>query len=155
MIGPLISWCLLLPCRFFLAKFINMCKPRTTSYLLWQVTHRDWHFMEVDQHTYWAGREWWVQADLAPCYQKCYCKWNWSFFKDIFPNRLPFYMGSLPHVIRSLLSHFCLFQNAFLLKVLKLGFLNFKPIFLRVQFSLLATSFSLILVSIFNCLMSF
>ena len=62
-------------------------------------------------------------------------------FKDVPSSRLSFYMGNLSHIIRSLLSHFCLFQNAILLKVLKLGFLNFKPVFLRMQFSLRATFF--------------
>ena len=46
----------------------------------------------------------------------------------------------------NLLSQFCLFQNAILHKMLKLGFWNFKPIFLRMQFSLVATFFSLVLV---------
>ena len=106
-----------------------------------KLAHLDWHFMEVDQHTYRTGWEWWMQADWAPCYQKCCWKWNWSFFQDVPPNRLVIYMGSLAYIIRSLLSHFCLFQNAILLKVLKLGFLNFKPVFLRMQFSLFATIF--------------
>ena len=35
---------------FFFAKFLNMCNPRTTFYLLWH-----WHFMEVDQHAYRAA----------------------------------------------------------------------------------------------------
>ena len=38
MIGPLTTWCLLLPCPFFLTRFLNMCKPRTASHLLWQVS---------------------------------------------------------------------------------------------------------------------
>ena len=41
----------------------------------------------------------------------------------------------------NLLSHFCLFQNAILHEMMKLGFRNFKPIFLRMQFSLVATFF--------------
>ena len=28
--------CLLLPCFFFSARFLNMCKPRTKLYLLWR-----------------------------------------------------------------------------------------------------------------------
>ena len=36
MIVPLTFWRLVLPCTFFSARFLNMCKPRTTSYLIWQ-----------------------------------------------------------------------------------------------------------------------
>ena len=57
---------------------------------------------------------------------------------------LSFYLGSPLHIISSLFSHFCLFQNAILHKMLKLGFWNFKPTFLRIQFSLAATFFSLV-----------
>ena len=39
-----------------------------------------------------------------------------------------------------------LFQNAIFHKILKLGFWNFKPIFLRMQFLLVATFSSLVLV---------
>ena len=59
---------------------------------------------------------------------------------------LSFNQSSLLHIISSLFSHFCLFQTAILHKMLKLGFWNFKPIFLRMQFSLVATFFSLVLV---------
>ena len=63
------------------------------------------------------------------------------YFKDCPIKHLPFYLGSPLHVISSLFDHFCLFQNAILRKILKLGFSNFKPIFLRIQFSLGATIF--------------
>ena len=61
-------------------------------------------------------------------------------------SNLSFYLGSPLDIISSLFSHFCLFQNAILHKILKLGFWNFKFIFLRMQFSLVATFFSLVLV---------
>ena len=77
-------------------------------------------------------------------------KWNLSFFKDVPSNRLTFYLASPLHIISSLFNHFCLFQNAILHKLLKLGFLNFKPIFLRTQFSLLATFFYLVLLISFS-----
>ena len=38
MIGALTFWRLLLSCTFFSAGFLNMCKPRTTPYLTWQVS---------------------------------------------------------------------------------------------------------------------
>ena len=50
------------------------------------------------------------------------------------------------HIISSLFSQFCLFQNAILHKILKLGFWNFKLTFLRMQFSYVATFSSLVLV---------
>ena len=67
-------------------------------------------------------------------------------FQECPSNRLTFYLGSPLHRISSLVSHFCLFQNAILHKMIKLGFWNFKPIFLRMQFLLIATFFSLVLV---------
>ena len=50
------------------------------------------------------------------------------------------------HIISSLFSLFCFFQNAILNNVLKLGFWNFRPIFLKKQFSLVATFSSLVLI---------
>ena len=85
-------------------------------------------------------------ADSIPSNQKFSCKWNSSFFKAVLSNRLSFYLGSPFHMISSLFSHFYLFQNAILHKKLKLRFCNFKPVFLRMQFSLVATIFSLLLV---------
>ena len=35
-----------------------------------------------------------------------FCKWNFSFFKAVPPNRMLFYMSSLLHIISSLPSHF-------------------------------------------------
>ena len=67
------------------------------------------------------------------------CKWNLSFFQAVPSNRLFFCLGRPLHIISSLFSHFSLFQNAILHKMLKLGFWNFKHIFLRTQFSLVAT----------------
>ena len=87
-----------------------------------------------------------MQPDSVPSDQKFSCKWNLSFFKAVPSSSLSFYLGSLLHIISSLLSHFCLFQNAILHKMFKLGFWNFKPIFLRMQFLLIATFFSLVLV---------
>ena len=89
-------------------------------------------------------------ADSIPSNQKFSCKWNSSFFKAVLSNRLSFYLGSPFHMISSLFSHFYLFQNAILHKKLKLRFCNFKPVFLRMQFSLVATIFSLLLVISFT-----
>ena len=82
-----------------------------------------------------------MQADMVPYNQKFSGKWNLSFFQTVPTNRLPFDLGISFHIISSLFSLFCLFQNAILHKMLKLGFWNFRPIFLRIQFSLVATFF--------------
>ena len=71
-----------------------------------------------------AGWGWWMQAESVPSDQKFSCKWNLSFFKAVPSNRLSFLLGSPLHIISSLFSHFCLFQNAVLQKILKLGFLS-------------------------------
>ena len=114
--------------------------------------------MEVGQHVYQAGWGWLMQPGSVPFDQKIFCKWNLSFFKVLSPNRLPLYLGSPLCIISSLFSQFYLFQNAILCKHLKLRFWNVKPIFHRMQFSLVATFFSLVLVislswvCILNCL---
>ena len=82
-----------------------------------------------------------MQADSVPSDQKFSYKWNLSFFKTVPSNRQSFYLGNPLHVVSSLFSHFCLFQNAILHKILKLGFWNFKPICLRMQFSLVTIFF--------------
>ena len=133
---------LLLPYLFFSCQIPKLCKPRTTFYLFDELAQLDLHFIEVEvgHHTYRTGLGWWIQADLVLCDQKCSCKCNLSFFKANPPNRLPFYLGNPFHIIRSLFSQFCSFQNSILHKMLKLGSWNFKPIFfLRMQFSLVAT----------------
>ena len=61
----------------------------------------DWHFMEVGYHAYPAGWGWRMQAGSVPCDQKFSYKWNFSFFKAV-----PSNVGSLPHIISFLFSHF-------------------------------------------------
>ena len=85
-----------------------------------------------------------MQADSVPSDHKFSFKWNLSFFKAVPSNRLSFYLGCPLHIISPLFSQFCLFQNAILHKMLKLRSWNFKPIFLRKQFSLVATFFCLV-----------
>ena len=77
-------------------------------------------------HAYLAGWGWWMQALSVPCDQKFSCKWNLSFFKVVPPNRLPFYLGSPFHIIKSLFNRFYLFQNAILHKILKLRCWHFN-----------------------------
>ena len=110
------------------------------------MAHLDWHFMEVGKQAYHAGWGWWMQVRSVPCNQKFSCKWNLSFCKTVRPNTLLFYLGIPLHIISPLFSYFCLFQSAILYKMIMLGFWSFKPIFLRMQLSLFATFFSLVLV---------
>ena len=141
MIGPLLDVFTGAMFIFSSVKFLNMSKPRTgwpTSIgILW-----NWASNGECRLMLNADWGWWMQADLVPSDQKFSCKWNLSFFKAVPSNRLSFYLGSPLHII----SHFCLIQSAIFYKLLKLGFWNCKPIFLRMQFSLVATFFSLVLI---------
>ena len=129
--------CLLVPCLF-------SCEIPIYVQTKNRLAHLDQDFTKVGYQACRAGWGWWMQADLVPSDQEFSCKWNFSFFKAVPSNRLSFYLGSPLHIISSLFSHFCLFQNAILHKMLKLGFWNFKPTFLRIQFSLAAKFFSLV-----------
>ena len=117
---------------FSSVRFLNMCKARTgwpaSIRFLWK----------------WASKP----AELAGDGECRLTQFHpiRNFFKAVPLNRLSFYLGIPLHVISSFFSHFCLFQNAILHKMSRLGFWNFKPIFLRMQFSLVATFFSLVLI---------
>ena len=135
--------CLLLPCLFFSARFLNMCKPRTKLYLLWRAGPPGLVFYGTGlaHLPNWLGM---VNSGWLGF------MWSEVFLQKkfiTFPlNRLPFYLGSSLHIISSLLSHFYLLQNAILHKMFKLGLWDFKPIFLRMKFSFVETFFSLVLV---------
>ena len=85
-------------------------------------------------HIYSAGRGWWKQAGLVPCDQKFSCKWHLSFSHPVALNEPAAFLASLSHITSSLISHIWFFMNAILRKMSKLGFPNFKPIFLRMKF---------------------
>ena len=129
---------------FFSVRFLNICKPRTTFYLpgwpnwigiLWK-----W----VSMLTKLAGDG---ECRLAQFHVIRFLSNEiYHFFKAVPPNRFPFYLGSLLHIINFLFSHFFLFQNAILHKTLNQGFEILIPFFLRMQFSLVATYFSVVLV---------
>ena len=129
-------------CRvyFFSARFLNMHKPRTKFYLLCRAGSPGLAFYGSGPARLlsWLGM---VNAGSVPCDKKFPCKWNLSFFKAVPQNRLLFHLASLLNIISSSFSHFCLFQNAILHKMLRLGFWNFKPTFLRMQLSFVVTFF--------------
>ena len=93
----------------FSGKFLNVCKPRTTSHPLWQPGPHGLAFY-VSGHAYQADWGWWMQAGSVLRNQKFSCKWNLSFCKAVPSNRLPFYLGSQLHIISSLSRHFRLWN---------------------------------------------
>ena len=138
--------CLLLPCLFFSVRFLNMCQPRTTFYLFWWAGPSGLSFYGSGPACLLSWLEMVNAGWLLLCYQKLPYKWNLSFFKAVPRNRLLFCLGSLLHIISSSFSRFCLFENAILHKMSKLGFWRFKPMFSRnavfIGCSILFSSFS-------------
>ena len=122
---------------FFSARFLNRSKP-LMGWSTWIGIYesrlaclKSWLGMvNVD----WLGSKW----------SEIFLQIKFFILKVVPPNWLPFYSSSSLHTISSF-SHFCLLQNAILHKMLKLGFWRFELIFLRKQFSLDATFFSLVL----------
>ena len=130
MIGPLFD--MFTGAMFFLfsVRFLNMCKPRA-----------DWPTS--------TG----VLCKTAKLAGNGECRLTWFHpIRNFLANeiclfsRLSHQTGSPLHIASSLFSLLCLFQNVILHKMLGLGFWNFKPIFLRIQFSLVPIFFSLVLV---------
>ena len=119
---------------FFSATFLNMCKPRTTFHLVWWAHPPGLAFCRSGLACLPS-----LQAGYVPRDQKFSCKWVLSSFKAVPPNRLSFYQGSPLYITSALFSHFCLFQNAILHNMFKLGFWNFQPIFLGMHSLLVAT----------------
>ena len=120
-------------------KFLNICKPRTGWPTLigvlwkWLASLMSWLGMMIAG---WLGS---IRSEI-------FLQMKFISFKAVPSKRMSFYLGIPLHIIRYLFSHFCLFQNAVLHKMLKLGFWTFNSIFLRIQFSLVTTFFSLVLV---------
>ena len=112
MTGPLKFWHVYC-CHvyyFFSARFLYMCKLRTTFYLLWRAGPPGLAF-------YGSGL-----ACLPSWLEMMNAGWLGSMQSEIFlspPNRLPFYLGRPLHIISSLFSKFCLFQNVILHKMLE------------------------------------
>ena len=107
-------------CHFYLfpARFLNKCKPRTMLYFLWRAAPPELAFYGsgLVYLPSWLGM---VNTSwLDSMRSKNFCKWNLSFFKTILPNKLFLYLGIPLQITSSLLSHFCLFQNAILHKML-------------------------------------
>ena len=107
----------------FSMKFLNMCKPRTTIYFL--------RFGPPGFISCGSGLEC-LPSWLGMVDSKCklvHVIRNFIANKTCYfsPNKLLFLSW---HVIKSLFSQFCLFQNAIFHKMFQLRFWNCKPIFL-------------------------
>ena len=139
MIGPLFDIFTSATYIFSSVIFLNRCKQEQASqhrlvfYGSWLASLLSWLGMV---NAGWLGS---IRSEM-------FLEWNLSFFKAVPSNRLWFDLGSPLHLISSLCSHLCLFQNAIFHNMMKLRFWNFKAIFLRMQFSLVGTFFSLVLV---------
>ena len=100
-------------------------------------THLDWDFSGsgLASLSSWLGM---VNAGwLGSIRPKIFLQMNLSFSK-VFLFTI-FYLGRRLYIISSLFTHFCLSQIIILHKMLKLGLWDFNAIFLRMQFSLVAT----------------
>ena len=131
--------CLLLPCLFFSLRFLNMWKPRTTFYLLWWANPSGLAFCGCGPACLlsWLGM---VKVGwLGSMQSEPFLQMKFIIFQGCSTKQAVFLPGQ--HIISYLISHFYLFQNAIFHKMLKLGFRNFKAIFLRMQLSLVAAFF--------------
>ena len=128
--------CLLLPSLLFYVRFLNMHKQRTPFYFLWRAGP-PWLLLYGSRLALLKKKKKKKKKKRLACLPSWMgmmnAVWSLSFFKAVPPNRCSTYLGSTLHIISSIFSHFCLFQNAILNKMLKLGFWNFQPIFLRMQ----------------------
>ena len=125
----------------FFCKIPKMWKPRTTDFL-WRADPPLWKWAST--LTKLAGDDE-CRLPLFHAIRNVHTKEIYHFSRLSHQTGCLFNQGSLLHITSSLFSQFCLFQNAILHKMLKLGFWNFNPIFLRIQFSLIATFFPLVL----------
>ena len=112
--------CLLLPCIFFSTRFLNMCEAIICSFIGWP----------TGIGILW---KWTSTLKKVACDGECRLAWLhvirnfllneiYDFLKLFLGLHL--YLDSLLKIISSLFSHFCLFQNAILHKILKLRFLK-------------------------------
>ena len=131
---------------FFSARILNMWMSRTTFYLLWRAGPPGLGFYgsRPARLPSWLGM---VNAGrLGSMRSEIFLKMKFIILQGCPTKQADFYLGSPLHIISTSFSHFCLFENVISHKMLKLVSWNFKPIFHRMQFSLVATFFSLVLI---------
>ena len=103
---------------YFFLSFPKMCKLRTTLYLVWSAGPPGLQLYG-----------WWKLARFGSMWLEIFSQMKFITFLVC-----PTSQASSFHIISSLFSHFCLFQNAILHKMLKLGLWNFKPFFSECSF---------------------
>ena len=139
MIGPRFGMFTAAMFIFSSVRFLNMCKPRTgwptSTDILWSGLACLPNWLAI-MNTGWAGS---IGSEI-------FLQMKFIIFKAVTSNMLSFYLGSPLHVISSLFSQFCLFRNAILRKMLRLGFWNCKSFFSEFSFHWLQHFFSLVLV---------
>ena len=142
MIGPLKFWHIYC-CHayFFSVRFLNMCKARTTLYLLWQIGPPGLGFDES-----WSARlqSWLGMVNLGrlgSMQSEIFLKMKFIIIQGC-PTKQAAYLHGQHAPYNQLLSQLCLFQNVISHKMLKFVSWNVKSIFLRMQFSLVARLFS-------------
>ena len=124
-----------------LLLYFSFCKISKYVQAKNRLTHLNWHFMEwASMLTKLAGDDGYRLARFHPI-RNFIANEIYHFLRLSHRTDCLFTLGSPFYVISSLFSNVCLFQNAILLKMLNLGFWNFKPIFLRIQFLLVAAFF--------------
>ena len=107
MIGPLKFWHIYCCHIFFSARILNMFNTRTTFCLLWRAGPPGLGFYGSGPARLQSWLEVMNVGRLGSSDQKFFWKWNLSFSDVAPPNRLPFYLGSPLHIIRSLFSFVC------------------------------------------------
>ena len=131
---------LLLPCLFFSARFLNMCKVRTPLYLWWAGPPRlGFYGCGPAWLQSWLGM---VNVDGLGSMRSEICLKIKFFIFQVCPTKQAAILPGQHAPYNQLLIQLCLFQNVISHKMLKFVSWNSKPIFLRMQFSLVATLFS-------------
>ena len=90
---------------FFSGKFLNVCKPRTTTYPIWQTGPPGLVFYGSGLACLPSWLEMTNAGWLCSMQSEIFLLIKFIIFQGCF-TKLPFYLGSLLHIISSLFSHF-------------------------------------------------
>ena len=105
MIGPLFHMFTAAIFIFFSGKLLNVCKARTTTYSIWQPGPSGLPFYRSGLACLpsWLGMT--NAGWLCSMRSEIFLQMKFIIFQG-YPTKLPFYLGSLLHIISSLFSHF-------------------------------------------------
>ena len=130
-----------MPCLLFFSVIsLNMPMFKSIFYLL-RTAQPDLVFHGCDLARLPSWRRKMNASWLGSTQSEISLQMEFIIFQGCLSKQVPIYLGSLLHIIKSLFSYFCLFQNAVLHTMFKLGFWNFESIFLIKESSLVATFF--------------